>query len=625
MRSWLSVCLVMLGSLTGVAANAQVEGTDYQVLDPAQPISHPDKIVVTEFFSYQCPHCYHFSFSIDPWEKTLPRDVVFERIPVSFGRPSWSSIGQAYYSLLAMGKLNPEMDAAIFRAIHVENVRLDDLSSMTDWLVKQGVNAGDFTNMYNSFGIRMDMDRAQQAVVAYGIEGVPTLIVDGKYRIIAPRNASNEMDMAKRELQVVDQLIVKERAARGMSAPHVIANVRVTNPISLKRSDESVIIPFGQMGLASTDPRAPYLLALENDKAVPQQLIDTDGDGKPDALLIMASYAAHQVRYFKVASDPQTKPPALPKRTQAEVSIKEGGRWDDHHYVGGHFVNVDHVELPPQYTDHSNYIRYEGPGIESDKVAYRVYLDQRNGFDIFGKKIHSMVLQNIGHDDQESYENDASWGLDIFKVGDSLGTGGFGYWNGKQVEPVAVTASRDATIVANGDLYSAFQIGYGQWQVNHGVYNMTAMISMEAGSRLAHVQVKMESTSKKHTMPAMAIGVVHHPHTKLLLSNSHSKLEWAYAASWGKQSRIGPDEYLGVGVLFHRAKRLKQTEDANSYVSVMNADDGKLDYYFFAAWDKEPGGIKTERQFRAFLDDEVKRLSSPLQVMSARPHNVKIH
>jgi len=409
-----------------------------------------------------------------------------------------------------------------------------------------------------------------------------------------------------------------------VSRREIIANVQVSNPVALMREAEAVILPLGKLGLTQSDPRIASLRVLEDGKAVPQQLIDTDADGKFDALLVTQSYTAHQTRYFQIFNDPQGAPLKQRKRTQAEISIKKGGKWNDHHYDGGHFVNVKYVKLPPQYTDHSNFIRYEGPGIESDKVAYRVYLDQRNGFDIFGKKTADMVLQNIGHDDDESYENDAPWGLDIFKVGDSLGTGGFGYWNGKQVEPVAITASRDATIVANGALYSAFNIGYGHWQVNHGIYNMSAMISMEAASRLAHVQINMENAGGNFVKPVMAIGVAHHPNTTLIQSDPDSKLEWAYAASWGKQSRIGPDEYLGIGVIFHRAQRIKQTEDNSSYVSVMDASNGMLDYYFFAAWDKEPRGIKTQEEFKAFLDNEAQRLSAPLQITYAKPHNMKI-
>src|SRR5690606_41170855 len=64
-------------------------------------------------------------------------------------------------------------------------------------------------------------------------------------------------------------------------------------------------------------------------------------------------------------------------------------------------------------------IRYDGPGIESDKVAYRIYLDERNGFDIFGKKTPDLVLQDVGLDGFESYHHPAPWGMDILKVGAS--------------------------------------------------------------------------------------------------------------------------------------------------------------------------------------------------------------
>jgi len=404
----------------------------------------------------------------------------------------------------------------------------------------------------------------------------------------------------------------------------VIANMDVTNPSPFIRRSESLFIPFTRLGL---DPmyKGPITWhVVDGSEVVPTEVVDTDGDGKTDSVVFIGDYAAKQVRHLSVLSDDGLKLPKTKKQTQAEISIKEGGHWNGNHYDDGHFENVKHVKPPPQHTGSSTFIRYEGPGIESDKVAYRVYLDQRNGFDIFGKKISDMVLQNIGVDDRESYESDAPWGLDIFKVGDSLGAGGFGYWNGKQVEQVANTESREATIVANGDLYSAFDMHYNHWKVADGVYDVSAMISMSAGSRLAHNVVQIRAESKR-AIPPIAIGVVKHPNTKLIESDPGSTLEWAYAASWGKQSRIAPEEYLGIGVLFHRLKGIKQTEDGSSYVSVMDASKGALDYYFFAAWDKEPGGIKSESEFKTFLDQEVERLSAPLQVMIARPHEKQIH
>lgn len=208
MRQWLIGCVLTVLSLVGVAVNAQslVSGTDYTVIDPPKPTSNPNKIVVTEFFSYQCPHCYQFFPLVSSWAAKLPTDVVFERVPVSFGRPDWASIAQAFYALQAMDKLDGKMDAAIFNAIHEQHERLSDLSSITDWTAKQGINGKDFADMYNSFGVKMSMNRAEQAAPAYGIQGVPTLVIDGKYIVLGNDH--------QRQLVVADQLIAMVRASK---------------------------------------------------------------------------------------------------------------------------------------------------------------------------------------------------------------------------------------------------------------------------------------------------------------------------------------------------------------------------------------------------------------------------
>ncbi len=208
MRQWLLSCMAFLFAVTSfnISAADLVAGTDYTVISPARPTSHPDKIVVTEFFSYQCPHCFQFSTVLNSWVAKLPSDVVFERIPVSFGRPNWASIGQAFYALQAMDKLDNKMDNAIFSAIHEQNIKLDNLASITDWVSKQGINGKDFADMYNSFGVKMDMNRAEQAAPAYGIQGVPTLVVDGKYTVLG--NDHNK------QLEIANQLIAMVRASK---------------------------------------------------------------------------------------------------------------------------------------------------------------------------------------------------------------------------------------------------------------------------------------------------------------------------------------------------------------------------------------------------------------------------
>lgn len=411
------------------------------------------------------------------------------------------------------------------------------------------------------------------------------------------------------------------------AATYNIASVEATNPSDFARTQEPLYFSFYNLGLALDDDKTKHLVAQQDGKILPSQIIDTDDDSKPDTLLVAADFAPAQLHKFTIVSDASIKVPALKKQTQAEISIKEGGQWNGKVYENfTHFKNVQKFTPPPQYTDHSYFIRYEGPGIESDKVAYRVYLDWRNGFDVFGKKTSELVLQDIGQKDYEAYHHDAPWGQDLLKVGKTLGAGGYGFWNGKSVDLVSTVKTWDASIVENGAIYSGFNIKYNEWQINGHTFDLSSDLSMTAGSRLVHTRLKLTGHNQApgkidpraqvtKDLPNIAIGVVKHPNTKLILGNDNiSGSAWTYAASWGKQSLSGPDSYLGMAVLFRKGDRQKQTEDAGSYVSVMDTGGGDLDYYFVAAWDQEPNGIKTEAEFKAYLDREVERLTKATRV-----------
>lgn len=389
---------------------------------------------------------------------------------------------------------------------------------------------------------------------------------------------------------------------------HQVATAEISNANDFALQQEPIYFSFYDLGVEVSD--AANLSVLIGDQTQASQTVDTDGDGALDSLLLAADFAPAERKQFVVSSDSTIVKPALKKQTQAEISIKEGGEWEGKEYVGGEFKNVTSVTPPPQYSDHSYWIRYEGPGIESDKVAYRIYLDWRNGFDIFGKKVNEPVLQKIGLDGYKSYHDNADWGVDVLKVGKSLGMGGFGFWNGKNVDLVAQTDSRSATITNNGDLYSGFKINYNGWQVNNQKLDMTAHFTMTAGSRLVKVNL-----NKTERLPNMAIGLVKHPGTTLLEGNQEtSGYAWTYVASWGKQSLSGEDDHLGMAVVFRRDDRAQQTEDANSYVSVMKDKGNKVEYYFLAAWEHELDGVKTEADFKAYLDREVLRLTKEPRV-----------
>jgi len=365
------------------------------------------------------------------------------------------------------------------------------------------------------------------------------------------------------------------------------------------------IFGFKQLGL--TGELATELVVTHKSATVPSQLIDQDNDGNVDALLFIADFSPAESKEFIISRASQATA-LVKKRTQAEVSVKTGGSWQDKTYLGGSFINVDEVVTPPQYTDHSKYIRFEGPGIESDKIGYRVYLDWRNGFDIFGKTENKLTLQNVGQDGYESYHKPASWGMDIIKVGKAPGIGGLGYWEGKRIQGVADVEKRSVKINDNGPLQSSFTLNYKNWKVTDLKTDLAAKLSMQAGSRLVHVEL-----SSSNKLPSIATTIVKHPEAELITGDLNiSGHAWTYVANWGAQSV--EKENLGMYLFFRKNSQKQLTEDKKNIISVLRPRKGAIDYYFGGAWSKENNGITNKKQFIEYLNKEAEKLTMPLRV-----------
>jgi thiol:disulfide interchange protein DsbA len=206
----LSAALVTasLFGMTAQAADVPLEaGKTYVELTNPVPVSVPGKIEVVELFWYGCPHCYAFEPVINPWVEKLPEDVNFKRIPAMFGGP-WDAHGQLFLTLEAMG-VEHKVHNAVFDAIQKQGKRLTKPDEMADFVATQGVDKDKFLATFNSFAIQGQIKQAKELAQKYGVEGVPTLIVDGKYRFDIG-SAGGE----KEALNVADQLIAKERAAK---------------------------------------------------------------------------------------------------------------------------------------------------------------------------------------------------------------------------------------------------------------------------------------------------------------------------------------------------------------------------------------------------------------------------
>lgn len=212
MRNLIISAALVAASLFGMNVQAAEAPTaPYVALTNPVPVAVPGKIEVVELFWYGCPHCYAFEPVINPWVEKLPSDVNFVRIPAMFGGP-WDAHGQMFLTLEAMG-VEHKVHTAIFEAIQKEHKKLTTPDEMAEFLATQGVDKDKFLATFNSFAIKGKIVQAKELAKKYEITGVPTLIVNGKYRFDVGSAGG-----APQALELADKLVDKERAANKAAA-----------------------------------------------------------------------------------------------------------------------------------------------------------------------------------------------------------------------------------------------------------------------------------------------------------------------------------------------------------------------------------------------------------------------
>jgi thiol:disulfide interchange protein DsbA len=200
--------IVALLMMCAVQVHAEVmAGRDYQVLKPTQPTSSGSKVEVLEFFFYGCSHCFHLHGPLSSWEKTMPKDVDLQYVPVIF-RDSWEPMARTFYALEAMG-MRERVHNDLFEAWNVFGTDLSDQEKISAFVAKRGVDRSKFDAAYNSFSLAGKVARSNQLVRSYGIRGTPTIAVDGKYIITGLEPADTI-----RVLNEVIKIARKERSKR---------------------------------------------------------------------------------------------------------------------------------------------------------------------------------------------------------------------------------------------------------------------------------------------------------------------------------------------------------------------------------------------------------------------------
>lgn len=374
--------------------------------------------------------------------------------------------------------------------------------------------------------------------------------------------------------------------------------VSIINNSNTSLVDYTLEIPLDKLNLSLGSYVAEF-----NGQILPIE-ISEDLKGNTKAILPIAKLDG-KAKYKILIRQGTT--PTYPKRTYAELSHKIGGKFEGTSYKGGYaWVKPNYLRVPDGMRDHAYYIKYEGPGWESDKVGFRFYLDWRNAIDVFGKKTPDIVLPGVGIDGYDNYHLMSDWGMDNMKVGKALGLGSIAVWDGTQAVRVEKTDSTVCYIKADGKIRSQVMTTYYGWDANGTKTNLKSLISIDAGSRASRMELAVSPTINN-----IVTGINKSKEAEFFVSENNEG-KWAYIANFGKQSLN--NDMMGLAIFYRKAQLQKITEDKINHVVVLSPTDGYVEYYFMPTWELDWEPVKTKEDFQRCINEVLNRLNSNVTI-----------
>ncbi len=395
----------------------------------------------------------------------------------------------------------------------------------------------------------------------------------------------------------------------------------VKNPLDTSREDEVIILTRSQIAGKTEVPEGKLPVFEANEKEVPSQADDLDGDGKWDEAALLVNLKAGESLPVEVDFIEPDKYPVFEKRTNLRLGITQ---------PDGSFREVDEYLALPCSDGFEIISQAEGVNWENDKMGFRVYFDCRNVKDLFGKLKPGLIIDKVQTPELGSYHELADWGMDVLHCGSSLGSGGLALLRNDSLFRLGSTRVYKYRKIVEGPVRSVFELQYSGWHVENDSLDAVERISIYPGKYWFRSDVIFNGikpgdeivtgivTSKLKKQPFefeahgyKCIGT----HDVQSLNNDELGMAVLLKASEaGKVGRTTDIDFFALGDKTVVEKSFSNTISQTYYVSQKCTGGVPSTHYFAAVWGLEKQQWKTESGFREYLDGEMLKWSAPPDV-----------
>lgn len=380
--------------------------------------------------------------------------------------------------------------------------------------------------------------------------------------------------------------------------------ITVTNTWNNTKNNEPVVVQLRNM---NTDFKVHSAIVTDSDgKEIPSQLDDLNGDYRPDELAFVADIPAKNKKIFKVLLSSTASTRRYAPRVYAHLRLNDKSK---------KFPFIQSVTAfginPPLSTYNSIY----GHGVcfESEKTAFRLYFDNRQSIDLYGKKHYQLELAKTNFYTTVNQKK-AGFGNDVLWAGKSVGLGSFRGVENDVPQYIDSVELRSTSIIASGPIRTIVEMKDHNWFYKGKQVDMTQHYILYAGHR--DVETIINVTAPNIQKDLFCTGV-----QKLERDNVGFLKPDGLAGSWGTNlpekgdTIANPRETVGLGIYVQRAFINHSKEDTNNYLYMIRPDaSGMMKYYFTFCCTKEDEGFKDSPSWFNYLKEWKSDLQHPCKI-----------
>lgn len=375
--------------------------------------------------------------------------------------------------------------------------------------------------------------------------------------------------------------------------------VIVENPWNAEKVDEPVVIDLSSLGAGFTVKSATV---FDGTNEIPSQLDDMNGDTRADELAFVINLPASGKKTLNVTLSSLKSDKTYPARVYAEMLFRTSKK---NKYAKGYAIYADGA------SDTYNIQHHHGAAFESELVAYRIYFNEKQTTDLYGKFHKGLELE-----ESQFYPTDEQlkrgFGDDVIKVNSSCGAGTLRGWDGTQstlIKPVAVRGQR---ILASGPVRTIVDAEVKGWQYQNKELNMINRYTLYAGHRDAQVDVLFDAPLDKEVFCTGVQNITGHAD----MFSDHNGLVASWGTDWPVNDTVKyKKETVGLATYIPKKYVVKETSDKENFLYTISVP-GKSSFRYYTSFTscKETFGYPDKEKWFAYVQEWKKALEQPVKI-----------